>query len=472
MDRYEQFKEYISVCLEKFKEIDKRETIRLICHLDADGISACSIMVKALNTDNRKYSISIVQQLTNELIDSLSKEPYNCFVFADLGSGKLSEIKKRFIGKQVFILDHHKPERVRLSSNIVHINPHIFGIDGSKEVSGAGIVYLFFRSLNKEVNNLAHIAIIGAIGDLQEGRDGFLKLNKEILDIAIKKKKIKVIKGLRIFGAQTRALHKVLEYCTDPYIPGVSGSESGAIQFLHQIGINPKRGKDWRKLVHLRDDEIRKLVTGIIMRRLNEEKPEDVLGNVYILNEEEKESPFRDAREFATLLNACGRMDKASLGIGACLGNRKTKERAIRSLNGYRRHIINAIKWYEKNQESEDIIKGNGFVIINAKDNIIASIIGTLASIISKSNYVEKGTFILSMADMLNGYYKVSLRMSGKKNDVDLNMLIRKITEKVGGEAGGHKNAAGAVIREEKVDMFIKEAKNILGKYSLEEVIS
>jgi RecJ-like exonuclease len=470
MDKYDQFKEHVAISLERFKEWDKKETIRLVSHLDADGICASAIMVKALNTDNRKYSVSIVQQLTEEVMDSLSKEPYNYFIFTDLGSGQLSYIKKKFLGKQIFILDHHKPEKVKLTNNIVHVNPHLFGIDGGEEISGAGVVYLFARSLNKKIDNLAHIGVIGAIGDIQEDGKGFLRLNKEILDIAVKKKKIKVIKGLRIFGAQTRPLHKVLEYCTDPYIPGVSGSESGAIQFLHQIGIQVKNGKEWRKIVHLDEDEIKKLVSGIIMRRLSEDSPEDVLGNVYILNDEKKESPFRDAKEFSTLLNACGRLDKASLGIGVCLGDKKNKERAMKSLIGYKREIINAINWY-KESKGKDVIEGKGYVIINAGDNVRGSIVGTLASILSKSNELKDRTFVLSMADMMNGYYKVSLRLSGRSKDVDLREIAKKIVDKVGGEAGGHTFAAGAMIKEEKVEEFIKAAKQVLGKESLEEVV-
>ncbi len=471
MNEYDLFKEHLAISLEKFKELDKKETIRLVSHLDADGICAAAIMIKALNTDNRKYSLSIVQQLTEEVIDSLSKEPYNYFVFTDLGSGQLSFIKKRFVGKQVFILDHHQPEKVKLTNNIVHVNPHLFEIDGGKEISGAGVVYLFARSLNKNIGDLAHIAVIGAVGDIQEGREGFSKLNKEILEIAAKKKKVKVIKGLRIFGAQTRPLHKVLEYCTDPYIPGVSGSESGAIQFLQQIGIQAKNGKEWRKIVNLDDDEIKRLVSGIILRRLNEDTPEDVLGDVYILNDEKKESPFRDAKEFSTLLNACGRLDKASLGIGACLGDKRNKDMAVRSLNGYKREIINAINWYKENKKDNEVIKGKGYLIINAGGNVRGSIIGTLASIISKSNELKDGTFVLSMADMMNGYYKVSLRLSGRNKDVDLRDIVKKISDKVGGEAGGHMNAAGAMIKEKKVEEFIKHAKLGLGKQALEEVV-
>ncbi len=471
MDKYDQFKEHVSISLEKFKELDKKETIRLVSHLDADGICAAAIMIRALNTDNRKYSLSIVHQLTDEVMDGLSKEPYNYFIFTDLGSGQLNSIKKKFVGKQILILDHHQPEKVKLTSNIIQVNPHLFGIDGGKEISGCGVVYLFARSLNKKIDNLAHIAIIGAIGDIQEDGKGFLKLNKEILDIAVKNKKIKVIKGLRIFGAQTRPLHKVLEYCTDPYIPGVSGSESGVIQFLQQIGIKAKNGSVWRKIVHLDDEEIKKLVSGIIMRRLGEDSPEDVLGNVYILNDEKKESPFRDAKEFSTLLNACGRLDKASLGIGVCLGDKKNKERALKNLRGYKREIINAINWYRDDNGEKDIVKGNGYIIVNAGSDIRASIIGTLASIMSKSNELKDGTFFMSMADMMNGYFKVSLRISGRKNDIDLREIVKKVTDKVGGEAGGHMFAAGAMIKEEKVEEFVKIAKQVMGKKSLEEVV-
>jgi single-stranded-DNA-specific exonuclease len=470
MDKYDQFKEHVAISLEKFKEWDKKETIRLVSHLDADGICASSIMVRALNTDNRKYSVSIVSQLTEEVMDGLCKEPYNYFIFTDLGSGQLNYLKKKFIGKQILILDHHQPEKVKLTSNITQVNPHLFGIDGGKEICGAGVVYLFARSLNKKIDDLAHIAIIGAIGDIQEEKGKFLKLNNEILDTAVKKKKIKLITGLRIFGAQTRPLYKVLEYCTDPYIPGVSGSESGAIQFLQQIGVQAKNGKEWRKIVHLDEDEIKKLVSGIIMKRLNEDSPEDVLGNVYILNDEKKESPFRDAKEFSTLLNACGRLNKASLGIGACLGDKKTKERAMKNLRGYKREIVNAINWY-RNNDGEGVIKGEGYIIINAGSNIRGSIIGTLASILSKSNELGEGTFVMSMADMMNGQYKVSIRLSGRKAEVDLRDIVKKITEKVGGEAGGHAFAAGAMIKEDKVDEFVKEAKRVLSKKGLEEVV-
>lgn len=474
MDKYDNFKKYVRSSAEKFKAIDKKKSIRLISHLDADGISSCAILIRLLNKMNMRYSISIVQQLTKDVLNELKLENHEYFMFSDIGSNSIEDINKTLKDKKVFILDHHTPEMIdNIPENITLVNPHMFDIDGGKEISGAGVSYFFAAAVDKDLEDLAHIAIIGAIGDIQE-ENGFQKLNKEILEKAIEKGKIKNIKGLRIFGAQTRPLHKVLEYSTDPFIPGVSGSESGSIQFLQQIGINPKSGSGWKKLVHLNEDEIKKLVEGIILRRVDEDDPENVLGNVYILREEKKESPTRDVKEFATLLNACGRMGKASLGIGACLGDPKIKRRAIENLANYRKEIVNSLRWFEENKDNQNFVtKEEGFVLINAMDRVMPTIIGTIASILSKSNNFKDGTFVMSMAQLYDGNSKVSLRFAGREKDLDLKAIVEEMIKGIPkSESGGHKFAAGAIIPTESEEVFLKNAKEILKRKNMEEFIS
>jgi len=404
------------------------------------------------------------------------KEEYPYFIFADLGSGQISSISEILKEKKILILDHHETAKDEISSNITHINPHLFGIDGSVEISGAGVVYLFATSISKEYEKLAHLAIIGAIGDVQETRGELKQLNNEILNTAVEKKLLEVKRGIRLFGMQTKPLHKILEYSTDPYIPGVTGSESGAIQFLYQIGIHPQNSEknSWKKIIHLNEEDMKKLATGIIMKRLNETNPEDIFGLMYILPNEKKESPTRDAREFATLLNACGRLDKASFGIGACLGIEKDKKRALETLTDYKKEIINAMKWYEANQNSDKIIKSDKFMIINTEDNIPVTIVGTLASIISKSNEIKDSTYIMTLGQALDNTTKVSLRISGRKIDneeKDLREILKKIIKRTGGEAGGHQYAAGCIIPTEKEKEFISVAKEILTKRTMEEDI-
>ena len=76
----------------------------------------------------------------------------------------------------------------------------------------------------------------------------------------------------------------------------------------------------------------------------------------------------------------------------------------------------------------------------------------------------------MSMARLLDGKTKVSLRVSDRKADVDLFKIISNIAEKVDGEAGGHLRAAGAVIPTDMENKFIEEAENSFAKIQQEVV--
>ena len=49
MNPYEQFDVCLKNSAKEFRNVDKKEVIRVISHLDADGISSCSILLKMLN---------------------------------------------------------------------------------------------------------------------------------------------------------------------------------------------------------------------------------------------------------------------------------------------------------------------------------------------------------------------------------------------------------------------------------------
>jgi len=466
---FEEFEAALKRATQDFKDIDKSKAVKLISNLDADGISAASIMVKTLERLNLAYSITILHQLKDENAKELAQENHKSYVFCDLGSGQLRALNKHFKDKRVFVLDHHEIQG-EPEENITHINPHNFGFDGSTEVSAAGVCFFFAREVDRKNEDLAHLAIIGAIGDVQ-AKDGLTGLNKKILEIAVKKGKIRVEKGLRLFGLQTRPLHKLLDYSSDLTIPGVTGSESGAVQFLKSIGIEPIVNNKWRTFNDLTENEQKKLVAGIIMKRHSGgiENAEDVFSDVYLLPNEEP-GHFRDAKEFSTLLNSCGRMDNASLGIGACLGDEKQRAKALSNLMDYKRQIVHSMNWYKEHSskhKSDRIIKGSNYIIINAKDNVLSTMIGTIASMISKNNEMEENIYVLSMARNPDDTTKVSLRITGKPENVDLKGIVSELVKIVGGEAGGHQHAAGAIIDTDKEDRFIEEAKKMFESHTL-----
>ncbi len=343
------FLEDVKKVVDVFKEhLDNQ--IKIVSHIDTDGITAASIASQAFLREGIKFSLSFVKMLDDAVLEELNLEESKIIFFLDLGSGSIKEIERILKDKIVFILDHHKISEKKTKLNLLNLCKNEDA--DYREISGAGTVYLFFRCMNNKNIDLAYLAVVGAIGDMQESR-GFIGLNKLILQDAVNNGDIVVKQGLYMFGIQTKPLDRVLEYSTDPYIPGVTGNREGTLTFLDEIGIKPE-GKKYPKVINLNQEEMKKLVTGIILKRLGSEKePENVLGPIYILKNE-KEDMMKDARDFSTLLNSCGRLSRPSLGMGVCLGDKNARTNAIKLLNDYKFELINSLNWFYKKKKNKE----------------------------------------------------------------------------------------------------------------------
>ena len=195
------------------------------------------------------------------------------------------------------------------------------------------------------------------------------------------------------------------------------------------------------------------LIAGVIIKRFgSEEDPEDVIGNIYLLKDEDEESYTKDAKEFATLLNACGRLKNFSVGIGVLLGNIELKKEANDIMKEYKSELIKAMNWFYSNKDRFE--KGGNYMIINAHDSIKDSLIGTLSGMIL-ANSGKRGFIIVGMAETHEGEIKVSLRTNSDK--IDLREIINKIAD-----GGGHSKACGAYVKKENEDEFIRKIKEEL----------
>ncbi len=442
------------------KEIFKEEPIKIVGHIDADGISATAIVMKVLQRLGYQFSVSNIQQLSVRTLVDLKEEPYQHYIFVDLGSSLLDEIEKIIPERQVIILDHHIPKG---NGKALHVNPHLFGIDGGSAISGAGVCYLFAKAVSIQNKDLAHLGIIGALGDSQY-TDSFGELNTLILKDAVESSKMAVEKGLRIFGFHTRPLYKALCHSGELVIPDVTGSESGAIQFLTDIGIHPKAGAGWRTLSTLTKEEEKTLIEGVILRRQGEKVPEDVFGERFVLAEEDRESYFYEAKEFSTLLNACGRLHRIGVGLSICLGGKEAKQKAQKVLQDYKYELTAALDWL---RASKDVVKGRSWMLANAKDRVKATIVGTVASMVTKGKIFDVD-YVIIMARDGEGHSKISMRSSHDGLD-DVRSLLEKAAVTVDGESGGHAQAAGALIPVDKEEDFISEMKLVLDKKVIEK---
>jgi single-stranded-DNA-specific exonuclease len=449
-----------------------RGTARVVSHYDADGIAAAAVMARLLSRMGKPFHISIVKQLTDRMIGSLAEEGHSLCIFTDLGSGKLGRIQESLLGNGagVIVCDHHQAQGQVLPENrerLIHLNPLAFGLD--ENVSGSGVAYLLARAVSPSNKDLSELAIVGAIGDSQIGSIeenwGLAGLNREILKDAESSGKVRVETGLRLWGKYTRPVHKALEYSVDPFIPGISGSESASVQFLQEMGIALKKESgEWRTLSDLSQEEQKRLAGGIIKERIrsNQENPEWIFGDVYDLASKKRD--FRNASEFATTLNACGKMEKAWLGVAMCLDDEDSFEEVREVLAEYRREIGKALDIVRADKEMKE--EGENCVFIRAGKKVSEHIISNVVSIMSRSGLLPREKPVFALADTEDGQVKVSARADDSlvEGGLDLQEIISSIVEQTGGEGGGHRGAAGATIPKENEASFTEAVRRMLSR--------
>ena len=196
--------------------IQLESPVQIYTHIDTDGIASGAILGKALYRENLPFQITVLRQLEREEIISIFKnvKQYNNFIiFSDFGSGQYLELQKKLSNENGFnyiILDHHLPQNVANKEEIDklkeiqdktrpwHMNPYFFGVDGSIEISGSGMSYLFAKCLNENNIDLSPIAITGATGDIQnQGKNRtFTGINLDIVADAKKCGGIEIVNDL------------------------------------------------------------------------------------------------------------------------------------------------------------------------------------------------------------------------------------------------------------------------------------
>ena len=457
--------------------VEKGDLIHVSSHVDADGLSAGGIMGKALLRAGAKFRLRLERWMDEKVADRIANENAALTIFTDMGSGYLDLLGERLANKDVIILDHHQPI-TEIPSGFVQVNPHTYGIDGTRDISGAGVAYFAAKAMDKKNIDLACLAVVGALGDLQDkNKERKLRgANTVILDDAVKSGCLEVETDLLFFGRETRPIHQALARTTNPFIPEISGEEDQSLAFLVNLGIKPKRNDKWRALRDLSGDEKKTLLSAIadhlVSKGLAGDIAFDLVGNVYTLTHEEPWTPLRDAREFSVLLNATGRMDKAGLGAAICMGDRKKcLEEATEVIQAYRGTITKYLRWVTENPERLEeldsiyVVRGDGFI-----DEKVLSPVCTILS----TTLTKLGKPIIAYAT-ISGEDQVKVSSRGSEpliqKGLNLGAIMQFAAEKYSGRGGGHDVAAGAQVPINDVEAFIKLVNDLVKKQLAGETI-
>ncbi|TFG01876.1 MAG: DHH family phosphoesterase [Promethearchaeota archaeon] len=472
--------------LENVKEING--PIQIFTHLDSDGLSAGAILGKALFREDFPFKITVLKQLEREEIVKISEETKqsgNFIIFSDFGSGQYKVIEEN-ITNPFIILDHHLPygvsdkEKIELLKEIYkntkewHINPYFYGIDGSEEISGSGMSYLFAKKLDEKNSDLSVVALIGASGDVQnQGKNkSFMGINAKIAEEAKNNDLIAVVDDINF--SPIKPLNKAIAYSSEINLPGLSGDANKTLKFLKQLGILMKHSDgSIKSLMDLNQEEKQKITSAIIEYisiKLDIEPYEIInklIVNRYLLTSEEEGSDLQDINEFSNLLNACGRTNNASIGIAIAMGDRnEAYKQAKQNLQDYKKSLVNALTWIRENKV---IIEMDNIQYFFGDNMIPESIIGTVSSmlIFDESEIIDRDKPIFGYAKRKDeDVYKISARAhkSIVEKGVNLSDAIRKALELTDLIAlgGGHPPAAGTKIPSDKIDVFLENCDKVI----------
>jgi len=414
--------------------LPKKSRVRVIGHVDADGISAASIIAIAIARAGYNFHVSIKRTEAN-LIDEIEKEENELIIFVDIGSSYLEEMEK--LKCNVMVLDHHLMEG-EVPSNVMYVNARLYGLDGSREACGASIAYAFAMAMDERNVDLSQLAIAGIIGDKQV----FQGYNKKVVEDGIGNGFVEEREEYILDG---RSLREVLENSLEPYFTGFSN----ASPFLEKLDIEP-----YKKFGELKEGERKRLLSALTLKLLEQGCHEIEWKRKFYYGKK-----YGNLHDLSSKLNACARLNEASTGMALCMGDSYAMENAVIIQEKYRDEIRKEMRELEKMQPEE-------------KDNFIyfhishAPLAGVLAGLSLKYlPQFQKGKPVLALA-IKNGKIDISARADEKmvENGINLGEAIKRAAEKVGGIGGGHPIAAGGKIDKEKEEEFLEELDRVMKK--------
>jgi len=419
--------------------------VRIISHYDPDGIGAAAVACRMVRRLGLGFRTTLSKKLTDEMLAEIrDKTPEDhLIIFTDMGSSMITQLED--FPQRVMVIDHHQPEKE--GENIVHLNPHLFGIDGAREASASSFFLALATTVASENWDMIGPALAGAVGDRQN-LGGFKGYNEDMVIAAagrglLKLENLPNLKGQTVYDS-------FIDY-PEPYFKGITGRKRESSRFLKWMGFEKET-----KLSDL-DDEKKRFLNSICALRLIRQNatPEatgDLIITRYWLN-----SWNMYADELSSLFNSCSRQGEQTLGLALALGDAGAKEKALEHERAHREFIVQNLRELETEPpKAMDHIQHFRTSEVNYA-GVLAGL-GTLY-------FFDSSRPTLGMAEK-GGELHLSARAPRAlvKAGLNLGLACKQAAEKVGGAGGGHDIAAGATFPVKSEAKFLKEMDRIVGE--------
>ena len=453
------FEESLSLFKDKISDcIKSKKAISITTHIDCDGLTSGSIIAKALIREGAKCTLRTSKEFSKNIVESFKTDSRDFHIVTDLGGGFGKDLNQT-LGDDWIVLDHHQiSEEEKDNQNV--INAWKYGMDGGSEICAGGMAYLAAMALDEKNSDLSEIAVVSALGDRQDqgDRKSFTGKNFEIANTAKELGLVEMDLDLLLVGRETRPLAEAIAFTSQPFIEGLTWNKETCLSILKSSGIKLKEEGRWRVPAELNEEEkklVIKTITDFSPDKNTTEVMSELIGYTYTFPKEDKRSFLRDGREYSTMLNSCGRINRSGVGMAICMGDRNqvlTEGEGI--LTDYRKKIKEYMNILSN--ERWRISENKNCIMVNGEDIVPETMTGTISSLIAGSPKNVGKIVILRTRGEANTIKFSSRKSFGCKSKINLSELMRTGAEKFDGIGGGHNAAAGAKITKDKLDEFLK----------------
>jgi len=386
--------------------------VQVFCDADADGISACILLLRAIGKDAH-VKITPVNSADEKSI-LREKIIADRYYFLDVGATIMDFIEKNF-GRRAIVIDHH------LGSEGVwnvgdYVNPVLRGRGSLDYASTSTLVYDYF-GLDSDYD--AFLALTGAFGDIEDVDGELWGLNRKVLDGS----GLEVLDELKVGGKLFAPLSLVLDVNLFPPV------------YLDFDEIVSRLGK----FAFSNYFDVKEKVDPVLAEMYGKNRPIAYYPSVWhgVCGER------MEAHDLAVLLNTLSPAEIPEFVRNVASGHWSLQFLKIRALEDF--------SSFERMIRSVSLVK-KGDLSYALLDGVPRSVLGQMASYF----LIKKKSRVVAVCTRDADEVFCSL----KSYDLNVEEITKIAAFIAGGKGGGHSVAAGARVPLNAFKYFIKELHN------------
>jgi single-stranded-DNA-specific exonuclease len=161
--------------------------ITLFHHNDTDGLCSGAILLQALTRAGFEVKRICLEKPYPGVLEKVFRAEGRIYVFADFAGRIAPQLVALNRNRNlVLVLDHHAAAAVGdpEQHGVYNLDPELYGLKGDRDISASVTCYLFARLLNAASEDLAGLAVLGAVGDRFFERGRLVGINRRIAEEA------------------------------------------------------------------------------------------------------------------------------------------------------------------------------------------------------------------------------------------------------------------------------------------------